>query len=130
MKNISNTISKSRKLYIVRAAITFFAAAVTAYGFTISNEMGSHWLSTLCIICSMDTVFCPLEKANQNKSLIAAFAATAIAAVIVFARVGTMIFNIRYIGLVLAVCIAALAASLIAFSAKEIKEGKDVPVCG
>ena len=126
MKNIS----KSRKLYIVRAAITLLAAVVTAYGFTISSEMGSHWLATLCIIYSLDTVFCPLEKADQNKSLIAALGATAIAAVIVIARVGAMILNIRYIGLVLTVLIAALAAALIAFSVKEIKEGKDVPVCG
>ena len=127
VKNLSIQLyfkANNKMLFVMMNAVMAVAAALSAYGFCMSNERGNHWVTAVLMLGIMQPMKNLLTEKQQKLSIAAAGISALIAAVFVIAKVGALILNIRYAAIVFMAAVAVLSISQVVFALMGNKDKK------
>ncbi|MBQ1433640.1 MAG: hypothetical protein IIZ09_11130, partial [Ruminococcus sp.] len=114
----------NKMLFVMMNAVMAVAAALSAYGFCMSNERGNHWVTAVLMLGIIQPMKNLLTEKQQKLSIAAAGISALIAAVLVIAKVGALILNIRYAAIVFMAAVAVLSAAQVVFALMGNKDKK------
>ncbi len=103
-----NNTMENRNAFVITNFITAVMAALSAYGFCISNAKGHHWVLFVMLFSFMSGTKKLLDDKSRKISLIAGSAAALVAAAAVISQVGALVLNIRYASIVYMAGVAVL----------------------
>ena len=106
---MKNTTVNNKMVFTVMNVLMAVSAAFAAYGFCISNEKGSGWV-TWGLLKSIFAGKSMLTDKAEKTGLAAGGAAALITAAAVISKVGFYIMNIRYAAIVFMAAVAVYAA--------------------
>ena len=112
---MKRTEMNNKMVFVMMNTLLAAAAALSAYGFCLSNEKGNHWVLAVILFSVVQPVKKMLTEKQQKLCLAAAGTGALITAAAVIAKVGIFILNIRYAAIVFMAAVAVLSAAQVVF---------------